>query len=317
MRSVAESEGLTAQALARAGQRRGDEVSFLCPAHDDEHPSASWNPTKGVWHCFACGTGGGEADLAARLGVVQRAGPRHRPPGPSQPQVAKPLPPMADVQRLFEASRPIRLDDEVAAYLIGRGIDPVEVDRRPGLARALARNAPCPRWATKAVAGNAPAQSWAAAGYRLLVPLFTSGRWVPVSVRARRIIPGEPKSIAGRGLTTKNLVMADALGRCLLATRRAPADWPTGARLRLAIAEGEIDFLSLATWWPDEHPSPAVWGIVSGSWTADVAACVPPDTLVEIRTDPDHAGDRLAEQINASLGRRCEVVRVLPKATAP
>jgi hypothetical protein len=142
------------------------------------------------------------------------------------------------------------------------------------------------------------------------------GSWSPVSVRVRRITSGEPKSISGRGLTTKSLVMSDSLGRHLLEARTVPSDWPPSAQLRIAIAEGEIDFLTLATWWPDEHPSPAVWGIVSGSWTTAVAACVPADALVEIRTDPDDAGDRLADVINASLGHRCEVVRVLPPGGA-
>jgi 5S rRNA maturation endonuclease (ribonuclease M5) len=38
---------------------------------------------------------------------------------------------------------------------------------------------------------------------------------------------------------------------------------------------------------------------------------------VEIRTDPDNAGDRMAEQINATLGSRCEVVRVRPRDVRP
>ena len=29
-----------------AGKRRGDEIAFRCPFHDDEKPSASWNVAK-------------------------------------------------------------------------------------------------------------------------------------------------------------------------------------------------------------------------------------------------------------------------------
>ena len=39
---------------------RGDEVTGRCPdpAHDDNHPSASFNTSTGLWCCHACGAGG-------------------------------------------------------------------------------------------------------------------------------------------------------------------------------------------------------------------------------------------------------------------
>jgi hypothetical protein len=61
--------------LARLGQRQGQEVRFLCPAHDDHRPSARWNRGKGVWRCDACGVGGGAVDLAKQLGVELPAAP--------------------------------------------------------------------------------------------------------------------------------------------------------------------------------------------------------------------------------------------------
>jgi hypothetical protein len=54
---------------ARSGRREGGEIRFQCPAHDDHRPSARWNPKKAVWHCDACGAGGGALDLAERLGI--------------------------------------------------------------------------------------------------------------------------------------------------------------------------------------------------------------------------------------------------------
>ena len=314
-RNLSLAASLSEAVLARGGQRRGDEVVFVCPAHDDEHPSANWNDAKQVWHCFACGAGGGAADLARRLRieVVDTGGVGPAPRRQPSPSPATTLPSRTEVSALFRASQPTLEDADVAAYLRSRAIDPAEVDRRLSLARALPPDAKCPTWAYKSPSPGEPARPWTTGGYRLLIPLFSPGQWAPVSVRARRITPGEPKSIAGRGLTTRNLVMADSLGRHLLEKRRQPSDWPTAARLRVVIAEGEIDFLTLATWWPDEHPSPAVWGIVSGSWSPELAACVPSGALVELRTDPDPAGERFAEQINATLGARCEVVRVLPQ----
>ncbi len=61
---------------ARQPRSEGSETRFLCPAHNDLHPSARWNREKAVWHCDACGEGGGYRDLAERLDVPlpERAG---------------------------------------------------------------------------------------------------------------------------------------------------------------------------------------------------------------------------------------------------
>lgn len=65
-------------ALARGGRREGREVRFLCPAHDDHHPSARWNRAKAVWRCDACSAKGGAIDLANLLGVELPAARRVR-----------------------------------------------------------------------------------------------------------------------------------------------------------------------------------------------------------------------------------------------
>jgi putative DNA primase/helicase len=54
---------------ARHARREGRELRFLCPAHEDRHPSARWNPANHLWCCDACKAGGGWRDLAVRLGV--------------------------------------------------------------------------------------------------------------------------------------------------------------------------------------------------------------------------------------------------------
>jgi len=55
--------------MARQGRVEGAEIRFLCPAHDDHHPSARWNRAKAAWHCDACGAGGGALDLARCLEI--------------------------------------------------------------------------------------------------------------------------------------------------------------------------------------------------------------------------------------------------------
>jgi len=58
--------------LLRSGKWKGDEIVFQCPypekhQHGDRTPSAEYNPSKGVWHCFGCGAEGTSSDLAAAL----------------------------------------------------------------------------------------------------------------------------------------------------------------------------------------------------------------------------------------------------------
>ena len=43
------------------------ERSIKCPAHDDRVPSASVNRQKGLWHCHACGAGGGPIALVQAM----------------------------------------------------------------------------------------------------------------------------------------------------------------------------------------------------------------------------------------------------------
>lgn len=64
----------------RQAKRRGEEIDFLCVAHDETNPSASWNRKKESWHCMKCGAGGSTRDLAQRLGIaVEERKPGRRP----------------------------------------------------------------------------------------------------------------------------------------------------------------------------------------------------------------------------------------------
>jgi hypothetical protein len=54
---------------ARQGRQEGRELRFLCPAHEDRHPSARWNPDKQSWYCDTCKEGGGWRGLADLLGL--------------------------------------------------------------------------------------------------------------------------------------------------------------------------------------------------------------------------------------------------------
>jgi putative DNA primase/helicase len=65
---------LEQQLLERRGRREGREIRFLCPAHDDTHPSARWSHSKAAWYCDVCHEGGGWRDLCRRLGLEDAIG---------------------------------------------------------------------------------------------------------------------------------------------------------------------------------------------------------------------------------------------------
>ena len=80
----------------------GRELRFQCPTpeHEDQHPSACWNPESAVWRCHVCGAGGGAIDLARLLGVPlpdrddgRPAFPRTDPRPASKPRPIQPVPP--------------------------------------------------------------------------------------------------------------------------------------------------------------------------------------------------------------------------------
>ena len=62
---------------------------------------------------------------------------------------------------------------------------------------------------------------------------------------------------------------------------------------------------------------PAVFGIVAGSWTPEIAARVPTRTRVVICTHDDPAGDRYAAQIAETLRERCPELRRLRPVKNP
>src|SRR5262249_4413287 len=45
----------------------GKELTGLCPFHDDNNPSFSVSPDKGLFHCFGCGAGGDVFEFVMRL----------------------------------------------------------------------------------------------------------------------------------------------------------------------------------------------------------------------------------------------------------
>lgn len=52
-------------------KKRGNGFVARCPFHEDETPSLSVTPAKGLWHCFGCGAAGSAIDLVMRMEGVE------------------------------------------------------------------------------------------------------------------------------------------------------------------------------------------------------------------------------------------------------
>jgi DNA primase len=57
-------EELAERLSGASGVRRGRELAFVCPLHDDHDPSLRVDPEKGVWFCDPCLRGGDVVELA-------------------------------------------------------------------------------------------------------------------------------------------------------------------------------------------------------------------------------------------------------------
>jgi hypothetical protein len=188
-------------------------------------------------------------------------------------------------------------DAEAGAYLASRFLDPVKVQDRD-LARVLPVTFRFPRWARHWRSSKGPC-------YRLIFALYGATGQLE-TLRARPLVRLEkprPKALPVSDAESAGLVLADVLGRSLLAND--PDAMELVRRAGVWITEGEPDFLTLATAWSEsaEH-APAVFGLASGAWTPDLAACVPDGTTVVVATDPDAAGEQYAQGVVATFADR-------------
>jgi hypothetical protein len=258
-------------------------------------------PSADGWRLVRAGCA--DAGLCAANGITPDASRPRRPAltAPAPPN----RPPTDEVTALWSACGPVTDDAEVHAWLKGvRGLDATTVEDRK-LARALPRAGSWPRWAR--IGGR----TWTDTGHRLVFPLFGATGQME-SLRARRVLQADdqlPKSLAPAGAELRGLVLADALARMVL-TGAAPGWWPASQPLRVVITEGEPDYLTWATHYGDAAETvPAVFGIVSGSWTPDLAARLPAGARVTVRTHADEAGDKYAVKVVETLRGRCVVLR--------
>lgn len=300
-----------AGALGHPVSRRG----ATCPLCG--HEDACKAQPGGRWWCFSGQHGGDVVDLVSAVLVGDRFHVRHidavrgwfagqgwceafgeaapvvprraPPPRPVEPEPV--YPPAAELDAFLRQCTPCDLDEDVVDWMVQRrGLGP-EAPRRLALAGVLAlhRRGECPGWA------HLGARSWAALGYRVVV-VMRDHEGVARSVRARCVgdapWDGAPKALPPVGFKVGGLVMANRPGVRLLQGTAVG---------EVVVVEGEPQWMAACLRWPTR----AVLGIVSGSWTAEIAARVPRGAEVLVVTDHDAAGEKYAEKIGATLdGRR-------------
>lgn len=215
-----------------------------------------------------------------------------------EPRPSPGYPPAEEVERLWAASARTDADPEVAAYLEGRAIQAAAAASRDVL-RALRPGQPLPRWARYRGEQDA-ARTWLESGHRLLVRVWDHAGELR-SVRAWRISDDPtPKRLPPAGHRASGLVLANGAAVQVLRGAWGPC--------RIVISEGEPDF----TVWACRTSEPVI-GVLSGSWTAELAARIPFGSEVVVRTHTDEAGDKYARQVIESLKGRATVLRLQPQ----
>jgi hypothetical protein len=301
---------------------RTERHKWRCPRHGGTSLSIKRGGDGTLWaHCFGCDFRGDcfaliaeargfslptefalvleeAADLAGMRHLVADRSESKRPAKQARPMPPRDelpaYPPIDEVRELWEAGLDPSEDAETAAMLRGRGLAPEDVAGTL-VARTIPKHVRVPSWA--AFKGAA----WTETGHRLIVPVYDSFG-VMRSVRAWRLVDADsPKRLPPKGFKAAGLILADAFGQGMLQRTFAPT--------RVLIAEGEPDFFTWAT-RPSMWPITAILGIVSGSWSPEMAEAVPSGATVLVRTHRDRSGDKYAEQINETLNARCNVFRV-------
>jgi len=276
-----------------------------CLWHHDETPSCSVRVGDYgtiVAHCFACGethdvfdlisAATGTADFKATLELAEELvqGIEVGSVTPALP-AQRSYPPKAAVRSLLLACVDVDKDLSVRAYLDKRGINP-SIVRFAGAAYALRKDGAVPGWAS----------GWYDAGYRLIVPTYDATGNL-ANVRACRVIDGDgPKRLTPYGFAVKGAVMANTIGVSVLST----GDWTEPTHPVAIIVEGETDYLSMVQ-QAGPLPKVAIFGVVAGAWTEELAARLPVDTRLVVCTDNDAAGDRYYEGIRRTTA--CDCVR--------
>jgi hypothetical protein len=169
----------------RSGRREGREqreIRFVCPAHDDTHPSARWSRSKRAWYCDVCHQGGGWRDLCSRLGLessTAAAARREVAATYAYQDASGRL--LYEVIRLRPKSFTCRRPDGAGGWLWNLGGVERVLYRLPEVLAAVARDE-----LVLFAEGEKDADALAALGFTASTHAGGAGRWRPEYARALR-----------------------------------------------------------------------------------------------------------------------------------
>lgn len=286
------------QVLKRLGieaKKRSKEWYSKCPWHDDASPSfhvrdEPGGARHGYWKCFPCNKGGGILDLIEQYLKLEDW--------------------RAASTWLFGADGGAFVPDPIEEAPIVR----VEVSK-PRLSFQLPPGAcfdPIEKWPTP------PARYWLGRG----LEAAQANRWgigyaLSSRLSGRLIIPyrdakGRPMSYTARdftGAAERRYLEPEPRERARLSAMFGEQYWPRPEDrkyLPLFVVEGAINGLALEA----ERPGIFFAATAGSSMRPLYAAKMAGWGLVVTLTDPDAAGDLLAEEIQISLARETEVRRL-------
>ena len=308
--------------LFDGAKRQAHGYLIRCPWHSERTPSCSVKLASDgtiAAHCFGCGVGGDVLSLvAAARGLDTRrdfarvveiaadlAGGSldgYRPPVRRAVPEPRLPPPVESVGALWSASKPVTDDPDLARQLLGRCLDPAIIEDLD-LARCLPSSGTLPKWA------RSGSQTWWESGHRLLFPLWNAEGSL-CSVHARVVESGQTERAKGlfpASHSAKGLFLADSFA-LLLIRSGVPKWWRQSKAPKIIITEGPIDFLTVATQFGCSEYAPAVLGVVSGSWSDELADRIPTECRVVVKVDKDKAGEKYRDAICRSLSGRCRVL---------
>ena len=299
-----------ARALERLGipaRRSGKEWVARCPDPDHEDRNPSWRirdepgtDRHGLHNCWSCGYSGSLTTLVVEvLGVDARGAREWLFDGTAPARDAAPPPPSVRV----EVAR-------ARGFRFPVGVEFAPIDEWPAPARRYVERRGIPRWQVERW-GLGFAVEGRLAG-RVVVPYFSAaGR--PGGYTARTYA-GHPK----------RYIEADRKEGADRAAMFGERWWPAGGRWRAFVTEGALNALAVeramvASSSGDEPSTsgdgwPCVAAIAGSSFRPAHAAKLATFAELLVLTDPDEAGDRVAGEIAAGVGRHSLVVRVtLPR----
>jgi hypothetical protein len=331
VRRVATALGLQIDSAPRRGLRPCPSCGAEHRGSRDKRAPAELTNDEGGWHCYRCEAKGNAVSLASwvllktaspareQWAFLRRSlgfhglcaledgkAPRKTPPAQPASPPPQQRPPQHEVLALWHACRPVTADADLAAYLAGqRHLRPAAIEDF-NLARALPVSGWLPGWA------RCRGRTWRDTQHRLVVPLFGPSGSIE-SLHARTLVPSQdyPKGLSPAGVSVGGLVMANALAQLMLAG--TPLSDGSAASLLigqtgLVITEGVPDFLTWSSHFSDANENaPAVLGIISGSFTSEIAARIPDGCRIAVRRHGDAAGEKYAAAIVEELAPRCRV----------